>query len=139
MQISVKGFSQKLYLIYFINLFIKILKNKEMDFYQNSPLTDETKTHSTKSIGVLVAIVVVLIIIAIALVLYKGGSSPTGTGVEGLTDEQRANMIKALEEEEVVPLTAEQRTNMVEALAEEEVVPLTDEQRANMIEALQAE
>ncbi len=105
-----------------------------MNFYQNSPLTPETKTSRVKSIGILVAIIIIIIIIVV-VVFYRNANQ---SAPRSLDADLRARMIEALNSENITPPTAEQRANMVEALKSENITPPTAEQRANMIKALES-
>lgn len=101
-----------------------------MNFYQNSPLTQEPKTSRAKSIGVFVAIIAIVIIVVV--VLYNRVSPAP----QGISEDQRAQMLAALKNETITPPTAEQRAQMSAALKSETITPPTAEQKASMVKAL---
>ena len=103
-----------------------------MNFYQNSPLTPETKTSKVKSFGVLALIIIIVLIVVIAF-YRKADQAP-----QGLDADLRARMIEALNSENITPATAEQKASMIKTLQSENITPATAEQKANMIKALES-
>lgn len=93
------------------------------------------KGWARKVIWLVVGIIIILLIVLAVLATIGGKTAGDGT----LTEEEKASLLRSLEDNPAPEMTKEQRANMVESLEEasSDASELTAEQKQNLLNSLQ--